>query len=154
MRYHTAYFFCDSDHTAIQQLFKRVPQPCKQVQYTYSRATVGSCRLYQLCNFVAQLFTRSHSILAFSLAREACVCLQVMSRSDTPASPTLPHCLSALRTEFAWAALRAIDPALFSFFYQLIYYVNALILRLGAVIFTLFLLVFDYNLYFLLFSTI
>ena len=26
MRYHTAYFFCDSDHTAIQQLFNALPQ--------------------------------------------------------------------------------------------------------------------------------
>ena len=142
MRYHTAYFFCDSDHTAIQQLLNRLPQPCKQRMYTYSRATVGSCRLYQLCNFVALQFTRFILILAHSLAREACVLQQVMSRSDTPASPTSPHCSSALRTEFAWAALRAIDPALFPFFYQLIFHENALILRLGAVIFTLFLLVF------------
>ena len=73
--------------------------------------------LQPLSNYV-RFFTSKLNrwINTFSLAREACVLLQFVSRSDKPASPRSHRCLLARERSSLGTALLAIDKLFFNFF--------------------------------------
>ena len=80
MRYHTAYFFCDSDHTAnthAHTVFACVSITKVLIHHSDRR----ECTLYQLRNFVPPLFESPLTYNSyFDLTRSVCLVVSLITK--------------------------------------------------------------------------